>query len=72
MEGVNVNTFTIIGTVPDFHGNDFDLPIDNISAFQNWYYSNLIDTKVKKIRDMPTIKVRGSFAAACRPVTKFV
>jgi hypothetical protein len=38
--------------------------------FYDWLQSNLIDTIVDKVDGRPAVKIRGRFAAQCRPGNK--
>src|SRR5688500_5628165 len=66
----NMDTLTIIGTVPEFHGSEFIMPADNGDEFYDWLRSNRIDTIVDKVDGKPAVKIRGRFAAQCRPGRK--
>jgi hypothetical protein len=65
-----MSTFIIRGTVPEHRGSQFILPVDNAAAFTQWLAENRIDTTVGTVRGMPGVKMRGQFAAACRPGQK--
>jgi hypothetical protein len=62
-----VSTFTVIGTVPDFTGREFLMPIDNEAEFSAWLRTNGVDTSITMVRNKPTAKIRGSLAAECHP-----
>jgi hypothetical protein len=62
-----VSTFTVVGTVPDFTGTEFLLPADNDADFSNWLRTTGVDTSITKLSNKPTVKIRGSLAAECRP-----
>jgi len=62
--------FTIIGTVPNFRGNEFLMQTDNGREFSEWIKANSISTRFSIVSGYPAVKIRGSFASKCKPGSK--
>jgi hypothetical protein len=65
-----MHTLMITGTVPDYHGAEFLLPVDNDNEFNEWLKKNRIKTKITYVDNRPTVKIRGELAAQCHPRRK--
>ena len=63
-----MGTFSVVGTVPNFRGDQFNLPADNGVDLEAFYKTEKIDTILTYSGGRPVVTVSGlSFVRACRP-----
>ena len=62
-----MNTFIVVGTVPDLHGSESLLPADNGEELRTWIQTNGIETSFTTVNGAPAVKIRGKLAAQCHP-----
>ena len=58
--------FVVLGTVPYFEGDEFNLPADNGPELEAFYKGERIATTLHRVGAKPVITVRGRFARRCR------
>jgi superfamily I DNA/RNA helicase len=70
VRGDSRERFTVVGTVPEFGGLEFSLPVDNGDELLAWWRAQGITTIIAPFAGKPSIKIRDPFSAKCYPGQK--